>query len=110
MANIGPDGFVALDGEYLRGLKKLHSLSDEAMADEFRLHQLKTHKALPSIETLMHLFLPEKCVVHTHPSAILALTNRENGETVVHEACGQNIVVIPYGKVGFDLATPLQGI
>jgi len=105
MANIGPDGFVALDGEYLRGLKKLHSLSDEAMADEFRLHQLKTHKALPSIETLMHSFLPEKCVVHTHPSAILALTNRENGETVVHEACGPNIVVIPYAKVGFDLAT-----
>src|SRR5271157_3698198 len=105
MSHIGPDGFVALDGEYLSGLSKLHSLSDEAMADEFRLHQLKTHKALPSIETLMHAVIPEKCVVHTHPSAILALTNRENGEAVVHEACGLEIVVIPYAKVGFDLAT-----
>jgi rhamnose utilization protein RhaD (predicted bifunctional aldolase and dehydrogenase)/NAD(P)-dependent dehydrogenase (short-subunit alcohol dehydrogenase family) len=105
MAHIGPDGFIALDGEYLRSLKKLHSLSDEVMADEFRLHQLKADKALPSIETLMHAFIPEKCIVHTHPPAILALTNRENGEAVVREACGLNIIVIPYAKVGFDLAT-----
>jgi rhamnose utilization protein RhaD (predicted bifunctional aldolase and dehydrogenase)/NAD(P)-dependent dehydrogenase (short-subunit alcohol dehydrogenase family) len=105
MAHIVPDGFVALDGGYLRALIKLHSLSDEAMADEFRLHQLKAHKALASIETLMHAFIPEKCVVHTHPPAILALTNRENGDAVAREACGPNIVVIPYAKVGFDLAT-----
>jgi rhamnose utilization protein RhaD (predicted bifunctional aldolase and dehydrogenase)/NAD(P)-dependent dehydrogenase (short-subunit alcohol dehydrogenase family) len=105
MAHIGPDGFVALDGEYLKGLIKLHSLSDEAMADEFRLHQLKAHKALPSIETLMHAFVPEKCIVHTHPPAILTLTNRESGDAIVREACGPNIVVIPYVKVGFDLAS-----
>jgi rhamnose utilization protein RhaD (predicted bifunctional aldolase and dehydrogenase)/NAD(P)-dependent dehydrogenase (short-subunit alcohol dehydrogenase family) len=104
MANIGPDGFVVLDGEYLSGLSKLHSLSDEAMADEFRLHQLKVHKALPSIETLMHVFIPEKCIIHTHPPAILALTNREHGGAAVRDACGPNIVVIPYAKVGFDLA------
>ena len=53
----------------------------------------------------MHAFIPEKCVVHTHPSIILALTNRESGDAVVREACGPNIVVIPYVKVGFDLAT-----
>ncbi len=105
MAHIGPDGFVALDGEYLRGLIKLHWLSDEAMADEFRLHRLKAHKALPSIETLMHAFIPEKCVVHTHPSAILTLANRTDGLAVVREACGLNITAIPYVKVGFDLAT-----
>lgn len=104
METIRPDGFVALDGEYLKGLGRLHSLSDESMADEFRLHQLQAHKSLPSIETLMHAFIPEKCVVHTHPSAILALANREDGEAAVREAFGANVAVIPYAKVGFDLA------
>jgi Uncharacterized conserved protein len=105
MATIGPDGFVALDGEYLKGLIRLHSLSDEAMADEFRLHLLKADKTLPSIETLMHAFVPEKCVIHTHPSSILALSNRTDGLAAMREACGPAVGIIPYAKVGFDLAS-----
>jgi rhamnose utilization protein RhaD (predicted bifunctional aldolase and dehydrogenase)/NAD(P)-dependent dehydrogenase (short-subunit alcohol dehydrogenase family) len=104
MASITPPDFVTLDGEYLLSLKKLHALSDEAMADEFRLHQLKASKALPSIETLMHAFIPGKCIVHTHPSAILALTNREHGEDSLREAIWLHGSIIPYVKVGFDLA------
>jgi rhamnose utilization protein RhaD (predicted bifunctional aldolase and dehydrogenase)/NAD(P)-dependent dehydrogenase (short-subunit alcohol dehydrogenase family) len=104
MASITPHDFVALDGEYLLSLNKLHALSDEAMADEFRLHQLKASKTLPSIETLMHAFIPGKCIVHTHPSAILALTNRENGEEALREAIWLHGSIIPYTKVGFDLA------
>ena len=104
MGSIRPGDFIALDKEYLLSLKKLHGLSDEAMADEFRLHQLKASAALPSIETLMHAFIPEKCIVHTHPSAILALTNRENGEEALREAIWLHGSIIPYTKVGFDLA------
>ena len=104
MAGIGPDGFVALDLDYLKKLQCLTALSDEEMAGQFRCRSLKPSTAQPSIETLMHAFITEKFVAHTHPSSILALTNRTGGEEAVRQACGTSVIVVPYVKVGFDLA------
>lgn len=30
----------------------------------------------PSVETLLHAFLPHKCIDHTHANAVLALTDQ----------------------------------
>jgi rhamnose utilization protein RhaD (predicted bifunctional aldolase and dehydrogenase)/NAD(P)-dependent dehydrogenase (short-subunit alcohol dehydrogenase family) len=104
MASIAPTEFVALDGEYLKKLKTLTGLSDEDMAAQFRMRYLLSSNSLPSIETLMHAFLPALCIVHTHPEAILALTNRNNAKEILGLALGNKTTVIPYVKVGFDLA------
>ncbi len=97
-----PSDFVCLDHAYLKKLRAVSSLTDEIMADEFRTRMLKPGDALPSIETLMHSFLDRRSIVHTHPTAILALTNRAGGEETIVAALGGDVGVVPY--VGSGLA------
>jgi rhamnose utilization protein RhaD (predicted bifunctional aldolase and dehydrogenase)/NAD(P)-dependent dehydrogenase (short-subunit alcohol dehydrogenase family) len=103
MDAIEPSGFVCLDHAYLKKLRTVASLTDEVMAGEFRTHTLGPGDALPSIETLMHAFLDKHFVVHTHPTSVLGLTNRENGEAAVQDALGSDVAVIPYANAGLAL-------
>ena len=89
MESMTPAGFVCLDQAYLKKLRALSSLTDEAMAGEFRTRMLRPSDALPSIETLMHAFLDRTAVVHTHPTAILTLANRVGGEETLVAALGE---------------------
>ena len=91
--------------EYLKKLRTVSSLTDEIMADEFRMHMLKHSNALPSIETLMHAFIDKAAVVHTHPTAILALTNRAGGEKSVATALGgENVTTTVEGLERFGVS------
>ncbi len=104
LANITPEGYSPLDLDYLRRLRTLEGLSDDRMANEFRTHVLDCHAPSPSIETLAHAFLPAKYVDHTHADAILALTNQVRGEQWVREALGEEVIILPYVRPGFELA------
>jgi rhamnose utilization protein RhaD (predicted bifunctional aldolase and dehydrogenase)/NAD(P)-dependent dehydrogenase (short-subunit alcohol dehydrogenase family) len=104
LATIQPSDFVALDLAYLTRLLNLAALSDEAMAGEFACHCLRPSSRRASVETLLHAVLPHGFVLHTHPSAILALTNRTGGAEAVTAALGQEIAVVAYARVGLDLA------
>ena len=96
MDKITPADFICLDLAYLRKLRALPSLTDEIMANEFRLHMLTPSDRLPSIETLMHAFIDAAVVVHTHPTAILTLTNRTDAQAAIAEALGDAVEVVPY--------------
>lgn len=104
MAFIEPNGYTGLDLDYLRKLRVLSELSDEDMVNEFRTHFLNARAATPSIETLVHVFIPSKFVDHTHPDSILSLTNQQGGGKIVGEALGKNVVVLEYFPPGFKLA------
>jgi rhamnose utilization protein RhaD (predicted bifunctional aldolase and dehydrogenase)/NAD(P)-dependent dehydrogenase (short-subunit alcohol dehydrogenase family) len=104
LAIIEPEGHPGLDLGYLRRLRALSQLDDEAMANELRTHLFDARSATPSVETLVHAFLPAKYVDHTHADAILALTNETDGERVVREALGDEVVVLGYVRPGFQLA------
>jgi rhamnose utilization protein RhaD (predicted bifunctional aldolase and dehydrogenase)/NAD(P)-dependent dehydrogenase (short-subunit alcohol dehydrogenase family) len=52
----------------------------------------------------MHAWLPAAVVDHTHADAILALSNRPDGEACLREALGDDVLLLPYVKPGFDLA------
>ena len=101
---IEPEGHPGLDLTFLRRLRGLADLPDEAMATELGAHLLRPCSASPSIESLVHAFLPAAFIDHTHADAILALTNREDGERVVRDALGGDLVVLPYVRPGFKLA------
>ena len=103
MDTITPSGFVCLDHAYLKKLRTVSSLTDEIMAGEFRMRMLKPGDALPSIETLMHAFIDRTAVVHTHPTAILTLTNRSRGEETIVAALGGGVGVVPYVSSGLAL-------
>jgi rhamnose utilization protein RhaD (predicted bifunctional aldolase and dehydrogenase) len=104
MAHIEPNGYTGLDLDYLKKLRVLSELSDEEMVNEFRTHMFDARAATPSIETLVHAFLPSKFVDHTHPDAILGLSNQQEGETRVREALGEDIAIVQYFPPGFKLA------
>jgi rhamnulose-1-phosphate aldolase/alcohol dehydrogenase len=104
LASIVPEGLPATDLERLRRLRALGTLSDEAMVNELRLALFDASAATPSIETLMHAWLPARVVDHTHADAILALSNRPDGEARLREALGDDVILLPYVKPGFDLA------
>jgi rhamnose utilization protein RhaD (predicted bifunctional aldolase and dehydrogenase)/NAD(P)-dependent dehydrogenase (short-subunit alcohol dehydrogenase family) len=112
LAEVVAGDFVALDLAYLLRLAELPALSDEVMAGEFACHTLRpaSHPASrrASVETLAHAVLPHAFVLHTHPSAILALTNREHGAAVVASALGNETATVPYAPAGLALAHAMR--
>jgi rhamnose utilization protein RhaD (predicted bifunctional aldolase and dehydrogenase)/NAD(P)-dependent dehydrogenase (short-subunit alcohol dehydrogenase family) len=104
MATIEPSGHVALDLEHLLRLRSLPELDDAQMLEQLCTHMLRADSPAPSIEALVHAFLPGTFVDHTHADAVLALTNRKDNEAVVEEALGGEVAVLPYVTPGFDLA------
>ncbi len=104
MACANPNGYTGLELNYLKNLRSLPALSDAEMANVFRTHFLDSNSATPSIETLVHVFVPGKFVDHTHPDAILAISNQKEGETRLKEALGDTVLMLPYYPSGFMLA------
>ena len=60
--------------------------------------------ANPSVETLLHAFLPHKFVDHTHAGAILSLVDQPDGEDICAELYHRRIGIVPYVMPGFALA------
>ncbi|MEQ1570264.1 MAG: bifunctional aldolase/short-chain dehydrogenase [Myxococcota bacterium] len=104
LASIEPAGFTPVDLGWARRLRGLPALSDEDMVEGQRLHRLRADAPDPSIETLLHAFLPHAFVDHSHADAILGLTNRRDGAKHVRDALGDRVAIVPYVKAGFDLA------
>jgi rhamnose utilization protein RhaD (predicted bifunctional aldolase and dehydrogenase)/NAD(P)-dependent dehydrogenase (short-subunit alcohol dehydrogenase family) len=104
MASMAPDGYTALNLEYLKKLRALPRISDEDMVNEFQTHLCNVHSSAPSIETLAHAFIPKKFIEHTHADAVLALTNQREGEALVREALGSDVLILEYMTPGFKLA------
>ncbi|MFQ5805519.1 MAG: bifunctional aldolase/short-chain dehydrogenase, partial [Phycisphaerae bacterium] len=104
LAGIEPEGLPALDLAYLRRLRTLDALDDEAMVNELRTHLFDAAAPTPSLETLLHAFLPHRVIDHSHADAVLALTNRPDGQRLVREALGEKVAVLPYVTPGFELA------
>src|SRR5438132_9923403 len=102
--SIEPQGFPAIDLGWLRRLRKLEALSDEEMVNQLRTHLFAATAPNPSVETLLHAFLPHTFIDHTHADAILALTNQPDGAELVRQALGASVVVVPYVMPGFRLA------
>ena len=104
MSVIDPAGHPGLDLDYLRKLRMIDDIFDSVMVNEFRTHLFDSKSATPSIETLVHAFIPMKYIDHTHADAILALTNQPKGASIVRDALGSEIIVLDYVKAGFKLA------
>ena len=104
MATIEPAGHPALDLGALLRLRALDALDDDAMVNELRRALFDTRSPNPSIEALVHAFLPAAFVDHTHADAILTLTNQRDGLAIIQDAFWDSAVVIPYVEPGFPLA------
>ncbi len=104
LATIEPAGLPAVDLAYLRRLRGLDGLTDEVMVNELRTHLLDASAPTPSVETLLHAFLPFRFVDHSHADAIVALTNQADWEAHCRAALGDQVLFLPYIMPGFPLA------
>jgi rhamnulose-1-phosphate aldolase/alcohol dehydrogenase len=103
LATIEPPGHPAVRLEPLRKLRALPSMTDEAMVNELRTNLLDASAPTPSVETLLHGFLPARFVDHTHADAVLAVCDQPNGEEVCRRIYGAGLVWVPYVMPGFTL-------
>jgi rhamnose utilization protein RhaD (predicted bifunctional aldolase and dehydrogenase)/NAD(P)-dependent dehydrogenase (short-subunit alcohol dehydrogenase family) len=104
MAAIEPAGLPALRLARLRKLRLRERLSDEDMVRLQRESLLDPAAPTPSVETLLHAFLPHKFVDHTHASAVLSLVDQPNGEDICVELYDGAVEIVPYVMPGFALA------
>ena len=102
--SIEPPGLPALALAPLQELRALDGLTDEEMVNQQRIRLFDSTSPNPSVETLLHAFLPHRFIDHTHADAILALTNQPDGEEIVRRVLGDKVLVVPYIMPGFALA------
>ncbi|PIQ96183.1 MAG: bifunctional aldolase/short-chain dehydrogenase [Nitrospinae bacterium CG11_big_fil_rev_8_21_14_0_20_56_8] len=99
-----PQGLPGVTLDHLLKLRRLDRLSDEDMVNEQRTHLLDASSPNPSVETLLHAFLPHKFIDHSHADAILVIANQPNSESLCREIYGGALGIVPYIMPGFDLA------
>ncbi len=97
-------GLPGLRLEPLQALRALKTLDDQDMISIRRASLLDASAPNPSIETLLHAFLPHKFIDHTHATAMITLADLPNAEDVVKEIFGDRLAVVPFVKPGFGLA------
>ncbi|CUW38277.1 Putative Short chain dehydrogenase(Class II aldolase/adducin N-terminal,28-227;NAD(P)-binding domain,426-673) [Magnetospirillum sp. XM-1] len=104
MGDIEPAGLPAVRLAPLLKLRKLDTLSDEDMVDYQRGNLMNSSSPNPSVETLLHGFLPHKFIDHTHSTAVLSLVDQPDGEALAREVYGRRMGYVPYIMPGFALA------
>jgi rhamnose utilization protein RhaD (predicted bifunctional aldolase and dehydrogenase)/NAD(P)-dependent dehydrogenase (short-subunit alcohol dehydrogenase family) len=104
MGAIEPAGMPAVRLEPLRALRARDALSDDEMAHVQRALLLDPLAPSPSVEMLLHAFMPAKFIDHTHATAVLSLIDQPNAEALCAEVFGARLGFVPYVMPGFGLA------
>jgi len=82
-------------------LLERQDMGDQEMVD-YLAHALQEPASpRPSIETLLHGFLPAQAVIHTHADAVVSLTNNDHAARVLREIYGAEVIALPYRRPGF---------
>lgn len=97
-------GMPAVRMAPLLRLRALGSLSDEAMVNVQRANLMDSAAPNPSVETLLHAWLPHRYVDHTHATAFLTLANLPEVAEACAEIFGTRLTLVPYIMPGFALA------
>ena len=97
--------YPALRLDELLALRDRGAMSDEEMTDLVTRALLDPGARRPSIETLLHAFLPFTHIDHVHADAICAMTNHANGQQITREALGDGFAYVDWIRPGFELSS-----
>lgn len=109
MGTIEPAGLPAVKLQPLLKARRLNALSDEDMVVLQRANMVDPMAPNPSVEALLHAFLPHKFVDHTHSTAILSLVDQPNSREIAEDVFGNRMGFVPYIMPGFGLAKAAAG-
>ena len=104
LGTIKAAGMPAVRMDALLRLRGLAALSDEDMVNTQRSALMDSTSPNPSVETLLHAWLPHKYVDHTHATPFLALADLPEVHAATREIFGTRLGFVPYIMPGFALA------
>lgn len=104
LKTIAPRDFPALYLDDLDPLYEKDGMDDGEMVAYLNRCLLDPAAPRPSIETLLHAFIPFDHVDHTHADVILAITNHPDSGRIIARAFGDSVAIVPYTRPGFTLS------
>src|SRR3989440_3079863 len=104
LATVIEASFTGLFLEDVLPLLERERMSDTEMVDYLTHCFYEPGRPRPSIETLLHGFLPFTHVDHTHADATNYFACSADGEKLARDCFGDALIWIPYRRPGFGLA------
>lgn len=104
LATCNKASFTGLYLDDLLPLLERKQMSDAEMVAYLEHCFFEPGRPRPSIETLLHAFLPFAQIDHTHADATNYFACAANGEVLARECFGEDLLWIPYRRPGFGLA------
>lgn len=104
LGDIEAPGLPAVQLAPLLDARQGDKLSDPAMVKLLRDNLIDPASPNPSVEALLHAYIPHAFVDHSHASAILVLANQPDSERHCRDIYGDKIAWLPYVMPGYDLS------
>ncbi|WP_406589190.1 bifunctional aldolase/short-chain dehydrogenase [Bacillus atrophaeus] len=104
LATMKAHNFTGLKLEDIRPLIEREEMTDEEMVEYLAHCMIDSKHPRPSIETMLHAFLPYQHIDHTHPDAIISICCADNGKQIAEGIYGNRFVWVPYVRPGFTLS------
>jgi rhamnulose-1-phosphate aldolase/alcohol dehydrogenase len=104
LATVTEASFTGLYLDDVLPLLERQHMSDSQMVDYLAHCFYEPGRPRPSIETLLHGFLPFAHVDHTHADATNYFACAQGGEALARDCFGDALIWIPYRRPGYALA------
>lgn len=110
LATINENGFVKMDVEKLKAMLEKSYSGDTARVEAAVLRDMMDARLLgeedkrPSVETLLHMLIPFKLVLHLHPALVNGLTCGKDGEKAAEKLFGNTALFMRATKPGYILS------
>jgi len=104
MAAIEPAGLPAVRLDPLRALRAREAIADHDLVAFERANLIDPAAPNPSVEIMLHAFLPQKYVNHTHATAVLGVIDQPDSEKKCADVFAGRLAYVPYLMPGFGLA------
>jgi rhamnose utilization protein RhaD (predicted bifunctional aldolase and dehydrogenase)/NAD(P)-dependent dehydrogenase (short-subunit alcohol dehydrogenase family) len=104
MGVIDVAGLPAVRLAPLRKLRQLAEVDDDELVGVERASLIEPMAPNPSVEIMLHAFLPHKFIDHTHATAVLSVIDQPDGERKCAEVFAGRLAFVPYVMPGYGLA------
>ncbi|GAC1650743.1 MAG: bifunctional aldolase/short-chain dehydrogenase [Ktedonobacteraceae bacterium] len=104
LATVTEASFTGLYLDDVQPLLERERMSDSEMVAYLAHCFYEPSRPRPSIETLLHAFLPFAHIDHTHADATNYFACAQDGEQLARDCFGDDLIWIPYRRPGFGLA------
>jgi rhamnose utilization protein RhaD (predicted bifunctional aldolase and dehydrogenase)/NAD(P)-dependent dehydrogenase (short-subunit alcohol dehydrogenase family) len=114
LAALTPESVIALDVRPLMELldgsleRPVARGTDEVMRVALGARVGAPDDRRPSVECLFHALLPERFVLHTHPTTVNAVTCARRGAEIAEGLFGSSVLWVPYTNPGLPLARAIR--